>query len=179
MSLQNINAAHEIFKILQKRKRPINSKDLIPRKRKSNMNLIKAPEVAQPPEEAQAPKVAQVQDEAQPLEDEHTLDEAEISKEINEEFSTNYMFTNELWDRNEIIVDDIFCFTVATKILSNDNDNEPQSVDECRLRHDWDKWKVAIQAELDSLKKRNVFGPIVCTPVGVKPVGYKWVFVRK
>ena len=52
-------------------------------------------------------------------------------------------------------------------------------MDECRLRHDWDKWKVAIQAELDSLKKRNVFGPIVRTPAGVKPVGYKWVFVRK
>ena len=104
MSLQNINAAHEISKILQKRKRPIDSKDLIPRKRKSNMNLIKAPEVAQPPEEVQAQKVAQALDEAQPLEDEHTLDEAEISKEINEEFSTNYMFTNELWDCNEIIV---------------------------------------------------------------------------
>ena len=176
---QNMNAAHEISKTRQKHGRPIGSKDLIPKKRKSNMNLIKAPEVAQPPEEAQAPKVAQALDEAQPLEDEHTLDEAEISKEINEEFSTNYMFTNELWDRNEIIVDDIFCFTVATKILSNDNDNEPQSVDECRLRHDWDKWKVAIQAELDSLKKRNVFGPIVRTPAGVKPVGYKWVFVRK
>ena len=58
MSLQNINAAHEIFKILQKRKRPINSKDLIPRKRKSNMNLIKAPEVAQSSEEVQTPEVA-------------------------------------------------------------------------------------------------------------------------
>ena len=69
----------------------------------------------------------------------------------------NYMFTNELWNRNEIIIDNIFCFTVATKILSNDNDNEPQSVDECRLRHDWEKWKVTNQGKLDSLKKRNVF----------------------
>ncbi|WCJ40675.1 Retrovirus-related Pol polyprotein from transposon RE1 [Euphorbia peplus] len=41
------------------------------------------------------------------------------------------------------------------------------------------KWKDAIQVELDSLKKREVFGPIVRTPEGVKPVGHKWVFVRK
>ncbi|KAL0294256.1 UNVERIFIED_CONTAM: Retrovirus-related Pol polyprotein from transposon RE1 [Sesamum angustifolium] len=39
--------------------------------------------------------------------------------------------------------------------------------------------KKAIQDELDSLNKREVFGPIIPTPKGVKPVGYKWVFVRK
>ena len=33
--------------------------------------------------------------------------------------------------------------------------------------------------ELNSLKKRGVFGPIIRTPYDVKPVGYKWVFVRK
>ena len=27
--------------------------------------------------------------------------------------------------------------------------------------------------------KREVFGPVVQTPQGIKPVGYKWVFVRK
>ncbi|KAK9907163.1 hypothetical protein M0R45_002408 [Rubus argutus] len=34
-------------------------------------------------------------------------------------------------------------------------------------------------AELDSLTKRTVFGPVVPIPSGIKPVGYKWVFVRK
>ena len=29
------------------------------------------------------------------------------------------------------------------------------------------------------MPKRNVFGPIVLTPKAVKPVGFKWVFVRK
>ncbi|KAL5728188.1 hypothetical protein ACHQM5_001301 [Ranunculus cassubicifolius] len=41
------------------------------------------------------------------------------------------------------------------------------------------KWKDAIQAELDSLAKREVFGPVVLTPEDVKHVGHKWVFVRK
>jgi hypothetical protein len=36
-----------------------------------------------------------------------------------------------------------------------------------------------IQIELNSLAKREVFGPVVQTPKGVKLVGYKWVFVRK
>uniref|UniRef100_A0A2N9GLH0 Reverse transcriptase Ty1/copia-type domain-containing protein n=1 Tax=Fagus sylvatica TaxID=28930 RepID=A0A2N9GLH0_FAGSY len=64
-------------------------------------------------------------------------------------------------------------------IISNDHETEPQIVEQCRRRNDWPKWKEAIQAELNSLLKREVFGPIVQTPEGVMPVGYKWVFVRK
>ncbi|RVW57562.1 Retrovirus-related Pol polyprotein from transposon RE1 [Vitis vinifera] len=48
-----------------------------------------------------------------------------------------------------------------------------------RSQNDWPKWKEAIQAELNSLTKREVFGPVVQTLEDVKPVGYKWVFVRK
>ena len=36
-----------------------------------------------------------------------------------------------------------------------------------------------INMELNSLKQIGVFGPIIRTPYDVKPVGYKWVFVRK
>ena len=36
-----------------------------------------------------------------------------------------------------------------------------------------------IQAELHSLIKRDVFGPVLQTPASIKPVGNKWVFVRK
>ena len=43
----------------------------------------------------------------------------------------------------------------------------------------WPKWKQAIQVELDSLAKRSVYGPVAPTPPNVKPVGHKWVFVRK
>ena len=30
-----------------------------------------------------------------------------------------------------------------------------------------------MQAELKSLMKRDVFGPVILTPKGVKPIGYK------
>nr|GEY34261.1 putative copia-like polyprotein [Tanacetum cinerariifolium] len=51
---------------------------------------------------------------------------------------------------------------------------EPTSVIECQSRHDWNKWKEAMQAELDSLNKRNVFGRIILIPRVVKPIG-RWI----
>jgi len=84
----------------------------------------------------------------------------------------------EIWNRNEIIIDDIYVFLVATEIITSD-DIEPYSVDEYQRRDDWPKWKETIQAELDSLTKRNVFGPVVPTPPHVKPEEFKWVFIRK
>ncbi|KAL0298661.1 UNVERIFIED_CONTAM: Copia protein [Sesamum radiatum] len=75
-------------------------------------------------------------------------------------------------------MNDIFAYSVAVEIMDED-DNDPQTMEECQHRNDWKSWKKAIQDELDSLNKREVFGPIIPTPKSVKPVGYKWVFVRK
>jgi hypothetical protein len=82
-------------------------------------------------------------------------------------------------ERDKIIIDDVFAFKVAFGITRSDDEFEPQTVEECRHRNDWPMWKEAIQTELNSLAKREVFGPVVHTPKGVIPVGYKWVFVRK
>ena len=66
---------------------------------------------------------------------------------------------------------------MASEVIRNDEDPEPQNVEECRHRNDWPKWKKTIQGKLNSLTKREVFGLVVQTPKDVKPVGYKWVFV--
>ena len=76
-------------------------------------------------------------------------------------------------------MNNIFAFQVALDIIQNDDDPEPQNTNECRQRNDWPKWRDTMQAELHSLIKRDVFGPVVQTPVSIKPVGNKWVFVRK
>ncbi|KAL8096581.1 hypothetical protein AgCh_037515 [Apium graveolens] len=76
-------------------------------------------------------------------------------------------------DRGSIEVDDVYAFSVTSDIIMN-SDPEPQSMEECRHRDDWPKWKIAIQEELQSLRKRNVFGPAVQTPAGVVPVGNRW-----
>nr|GEY39780.1 retrovirus-related Pol polyprotein from transposon TNT 1-94 [Tanacetum cinerariifolium] len=67
----------------------------------------------------------------------------------------------------------------TSDILGGDDDPEPKSVIDCQSRPDWDKWKDAMQAELNSLNKRKVFGPIVTTPRDVNPVGCRWIFVQK
>ena len=38
----------------------------------------------------------------------------------------------------EIIINDMFAFTVATDIV---NDHDLQTIDKYRLKHDWLKWK--------------------------------------
>ena len=89
------------------------------------------------------------------------------------------MHNREKCDRNKAIINNIFVFQMTLDIIRNDEDLEPQNVEECRNRNDWPKWKKVMHVELNSLIKRDIFGPVVQTPKGVKHVGYKWVFVRK
>ena len=89
------------------------------------------------------------------------------------------MHNREKWDRNKVIINNIFAFHMALDIIRNDENPEPQNVEECRNINDWLKWKEAMQIELNSLMKRDIFRLVVQTPKGVKPVEYKWVFVRK
>ncbi|GJV41866.1 copia protein [Tanacetum coccineum] len=100
--------------------------------------------------------------------------------DINKEMSINYSQTHILWDQNEIgDIVEIYSYSVASDIMSGDDDPEPKSVIDCQSRPDWDKWKDAMHAELNSLNKRKVSWPIVTTPRDVKLVGYRWIFVRK
>ena len=62
---------------------------------------------------------------------------------------------------------------ITLDITRSNEESESKIVEECRRRNDWPKWKTAIEAELNSLAKREVFGPVVQTPKGVMPVGYK------
>ncbi|KAL5570782.1 hypothetical protein UlMin_020379 [Ulmus minor] len=71
-------------------------------------------------------------------------------------------------------IDEVFSYALACDINNGNEDPEPRSIVERQNRHDWLKWKDAIQAELNSLNKRKVFGPIVLMPKAIKPVGYKW-----
>ena len=87
--------------------------------------------------------------------------------------------TGETKDCSDIIIDNIFAFQVAMDIIRNDEDQESQIVNECRKMNDWPKWKETIQTQLNSLAKREVFGLVIQTPGNIKPVGYKWVFVKK
>ena len=148
-----------------KRGRPIGSKDKLPRKRKEC-------------EKHDTPKITENILGEENCESNDNIEHHE--SEENHEISINYIHNGKIWKRNEMDdIDDVFSYLLAKEINEENEDPEPKSIYECQKRHDWIKWKDAIQVELDSLNKRNVFGPIVLTPKDIKPVGYKWVFVRK
>jgi len=82
----------------------------------------------------------------------------------------------ESFDRKTTIVDSYFSAMIA-EILENDPD--PKTIVECKTRTDWNQWKDAIQAEISSLTKRQVFSQVIPTPPQVFRVGFKWVFIQK
>jgi hypothetical protein len=96
--------------------------------------------------------------------------------DLSEEIATDYAKSRELYNRKTTNVDINFVSKIIGVI---DEDPEPKSMAECRKCSDWVKWKEAIEAELRSLNKRQVFGPVAHTPPNVCLVGYKGVFVRK
>jgi hypothetical protein len=56
---------------------------------------------------------------------------------------------------------------------------DPKSLVECKRHLDWNKWKDAIETEINLLYKREVFLTILPTPLDIFLVGYKWCFVCK
>jgi len=97
----------------------------------------------------------------------------------NNEIFINYIHIREIIDQNKIVINDVFAFKVAFDITKNNDEIDPQTVEECWHKNDWLIWKEAIQTELNSFAKHEVFELVVHTPKGVMPVGYRWVFVRK
>ncbi|KAM1658510.1 hypothetical protein ACFXTN_042659 [Malus domestica] len=121
---QNKVAANDSSGARLKRGRPPGSKDSAPRKRKTRAQL-------NPNEIIQEERVndkSTIHDSGLP-EEENGPEETEVHE--SKEISINYACTNELWDRNEIIIDDMFAFAVATEIILSD-DIEPRSIDECK-----------------------------------------------
>jgi hypothetical protein len=92
-----------------------------------------------------------------------------------QEIFINYTCSGELLDRTTMVVNSYFSTMVAGLL----NDIELETMAECRQRSDRIKWKEAIEAELDSLRKREVFSKVIPTPPRIYPVGFKWVFIRK
>ena len=99
--------------------------------------------------------------------------EEDKTTEDNNEISINYVMTSKRWNQTNVVVDSIFAYNVALDIVSENEDYKPKSVEECRQRKDWILWKKTIKVELNSLFKRQIFGPVVQTPESVKSVGYK------
>jgi hypothetical protein len=118
----------------------------------------------------------------------HTIEQVGGSKDPNslvlgnydefhgvQEIFINYTSSRELLDHITMVVNSCFSTMIADLL----NDPDPKTMAECKQRSDWIKWKEAIETELDSLRKREVFSNVVPTPPRTYPVRFKWVFIRK
>ena len=106
-----------------KRGRPFGSKDTAPRKRRTQRHYANIEHNAYAktyveqgtPEEVHNKEVA--------------LEEAHVPK--NSEISISYVHKGDKWDRNDIVINNIFAFQVALDIIRNDEGPKPQNVEEC------------------------------------------------
>jgi hypothetical protein len=92
-----------------------------------------------------------------------------------QEISINYTSSGKLLDHTTVVVNSCF----STMVVDLLNDPEPKTMAECKQRSDLIKWKEAIEAEFDSLRKREVFSNVIPTLPRTYPVGFKWVFIWK
>ena len=101
------------------------SKDLIPWKRKIKGQQNRSLEENITPEEA-TPTISKIitPEEESAIEVTHAPEEAIVPEEIqnhedaqvlaNDEISINYASIGELWDRTKVVINEAFCFQVAT-----------------------------------------------------------------
>ncbi|KAL0286720.1 UNVERIFIED_CONTAM: hypothetical protein Sangu_2723900 [Sesamum angustifolium] len=121
--------------IRRKRGRPLGSKDANPRKRKEHIVSINhdANVTTSNVSEDKITKMILSED---PKRNEQDLDDSY-------EMSINYAHNNLGWYRKEIKMNDIFAYSVAVEIMDED-DNDPQTMEECQHRNDWKSWKKSI-----------------------------------
>jgi hypothetical protein len=93
-----------------------------------------------------------------------------------DEITINYIETGEYFERSNTVVNILFSKQIAEVLLS---DLDPKSMVECKKRSDWNKWKEAIESEIASLTKKEVFSNVIPKSSNVNHVGFKWVFVQK
>jgi hypothetical protein len=92
-----------------------------------------------------------------------------------QEISINYTSPRELLDRTTTVVNSCF----STMVTDQLNDLNTKTMAKCKQRSDWIKWKESIEAELDSLRKRDIFSNVIPTPPRTYHVRFKWVFIQK
>jgi hypothetical protein len=90
--------------------------------------------------------------------------------------SINYTSFREVYAHSTTIVNPCFSTIIVENFLA---DPDPMTMAECKRRSNWNRWKEAIEPELNSLKKRKVFADVILTPPRTFPVGFKWVFIQK
>jgi hypothetical protein len=87
-----------------------------------------------------------------------------------QEISINYISSGEVYNCSTTIVNPCFSTIIVENFLA---DPDPKTMAECKGCSVWNKWKEAIEPELNSLKKKKVFTDVILTPLRIFHVGFK------
>jgi hypothetical protein len=79
----------------------------------------------------------------------------------------------------EMVEGELESHQTQTNVLPEDNDPDPCSINEAKGQRSWPHWQNAIQTELRSIQKHDVFGEVEELPKGVRPIGQRLVFNKK
>jgi hypothetical protein len=159
--------------IQRKHERPIGFKDKNPRKRKEQNNAVGVTPV-EVIDKISEEIVSKIPKEIGSRTPEEVVDKVpeETQAPNDYEISINYVQNGIIWNRNKTHVDKIFAYAISIEVI-NEEDYVPKTPKEYMHRNDWPKWKDALKAELDSLEKRNIFGPVILTHKNINSIGYK------
>ena len=123
-------------KIRLKRGRLVGSNDVTPQKMRTQEKLDTLKEVIKMIDQFKidksiAPEKAQIMQKAP--KEAHIKREAPEDAQIPEncEISLSYVHMGEKWDQNNIVINNIFAFKVASYIIRNDEDPELRNMEEC------------------------------------------------
>ena len=75
--------------------------------------------------------------------------------------------------------DPLAAHCLATGAEVSPEDKEPNTIKQAYALPDRDKWREAVEIELEMLRQFNVFSPPMPLPKGAKPLSSRWVFKRK
>ena len=125
----------------QKRGRPIGSKDKNPRKKKEQHKQVGTSKIISttPDESVKIINTTHEESMTEKVDITEKIPPEEVQvpeNDNNEEISICYVTTGKRWNRNEIIVDNIFAYAIALDITRENEDHEPKSIDECQHRND-------------------------------------------
>ena len=75
--------------------------------------------------------------------------------------------------------DPIVSHCLASGATISPESTEPNTYKQAMMLPDRDKWREAIESELEMIRRFNVFSPIMKLPAGARELGQRWVFKRK
>ena len=101
-------------------------------------------------------------------------DSEELDQDVSPDSGEYCMFVDAAFNGDPIVA-----HCLATGATVKAEDTEPNTYKQAMALPDRDKWREAVDIEIEMIRRFNVFSPPMKLPAGAKALGQRWVFKRK